>query len=82
MTATCDGSDGDGGGNGGNDDYNDSGNNNGDNGNNNNDSNCHGITFLPLIRCPPLDLKHVSVVGMLIALLVAFLSGAKASPPA
>ncbi len=84
MTATCDHSDDDGDGDGdGNDDNNNvDGNNNSDDGNDDNDSDCHGIAVLPMIRCPPLDLKHVSAVGMLIASLVAFHPGAKASPPA
>ncbi len=80
MTATCNDSDGNGDGNGDDNNDNDNGNNNGDNGNDNNDRNCHGISVLPMISCPPLDLKHVSVVGMLIALLVALPPGAKASP--
>jgi hypothetical protein len=82
TAATCNDSDGNGDGN-GNDDNNkdnDDGNNNGDDGDDNNDSNCHGIAVLPMIRCPPIDLKHVRAVGMLIALLVAFPPGAKASP--
>jgi hypothetical protein len=83
MTATCDDSDSDGDGNGNDNNDNNDGNNNGDDGNeDNNDSNCHGIAVLPMMRYPPLDLKHVSVVGMLITLLVAFPPGAKASPPA
>ena len=80
MTATCNDSDGDGDGDGNDDNNNGNGNNNGDDGNDDNDSNCHRIAVLPMIRCPPLDLKHVSAVGMLIALLVAFPPGAKASP--
>jgi hypothetical protein len=80
MTATCNNGDGNGNSSGdGND--NDDGNNNGDNGNNNNDSNCHGIAVLPMIKVPPLDLKHVGVVGMLIASLVALPPGGKGNPP-
>ncbi len=75
MTATCDDSDSNGDGNSNDDNDNDDGNNNGDDGDDNNDSNCHGIAVLPMIRCPPLDLKHVSEVGMLIASLVAFPPG-------
>ncbi len=59
----------------------DDGDNDGEDGNDNNDSNCHGIAFLPMIRRPPLILKHVGAVGMLIASLVALPPGAKASPP-
>ncbi len=82
MTATCNDSDGDGDGDGNNDNDNDDGNNNVDNGEDDNESNCHVIAVLPMIRCPPLILKHVSAVGMLVASLVAFPPGAKASPPA
>jgi hypothetical protein len=78
MTATFD--DGDGNGDGNCNDE-DDGDNNGDNGNNNNDSNRHGIAVLPMIRCPPLDLKHVGAVGMLIALLAVLPPGSKGKPP-
>ncbi len=81
MTATCNAGDGDGDGDCDGDDNND-GDNDGDDSDDNNYSNCHGITVLSMIEVPPLDLKHVGAVGMLIALLVALPPGGKGKPPA
>ncbi len=86
MTATCDNGDSNGDGNSSNnDDDDDNDNNDGDNGGDigdgNNDSNCHSIAVLPKIKVPPLDLKHVGAVGMLIASLVALPPGGKGKPP-
>ncbi len=77
MTATCDDGDGYGDGNG---DDNNNGNNNGDDCNDDNDSSCHGIAVIPMIKVPPLDLKHIGAVGMLITLFVALPPGCKGKP--